>query len=191
MFQFTWKLKKKNSSLGLLFFSVKRFNMGLIGKQYDQTVKSKNKSLKKTLVTVVKNKAWSCSKYPKALLGAYRTDSGPLSVLYVSASSTMTSPENETKLHVEPSWGQGTKVCKVWVTWLRWPPHPYMVKPLIICFSKTKCPMTLKLCMQQWWFGSYQVCSKDDPWLTLTYFTVSLRLLHSKMANQWIFLILL
>ena len=31
--------------------------------------------------------------------------------------------------------------------------------------------MTLKLGMQHWMLEYYQVCSNDDPWLTLTYFT--------------------
>ena len=31
--------------------------------------------------------------------------------------------------------------------------------------------MTLKLGMQQWMLEYYQVCSNDDPGLTLTYFT--------------------
>ena len=32
--------------------------------------------------------------------------------------------------------------------------------------------MTLKLGMQHWVLKYYQVSSNDDPWLTLTYFTV-------------------
>ena len=31
--------------------------------------------------------------------------------------------------------------------------------------------MTLKFCMQNWVLEYYQVCSNDDPGLTLTYFT--------------------
>ena len=31
--------------------------------------------------------------------------------------------------------------------------------------------MTLKLCVQHWVLEYYQVCSNDDPGLTLTYFT--------------------
>ena len=31
--------------------------------------------------------------------------------------------------------------------------------------------MTLKDCMQHWVFEQYQICSNDDPGLTLTYFT--------------------
>ena len=38
-------------------------------------------------------------------------------------------------------------------------------------FSKTKTPMTLKVCMQHWVLEYYQVCSNDDPWLTFTYFS--------------------
>ena len=46
-----------------------------------------------------------------------------------------------------------------------------MVKTLKIFFSGTKRPMTLKLGMQHWVLEYYQVCSNDDPGLTLTYFT--------------------
>ena len=40
-----------------------------------------------------------------------------------------------------------------------------------IFFSGTKRPMTLKLGMQHWMLKYCQVCSNDDPGLTLTYFT--------------------
>ena len=40
-----------------------------------------------------------------------------------------------------------------------------------IFFSGTKRPMTLKLGMQHWVLEYYQVCSNDDPGLTMTYFT--------------------
>ena len=39
-----------------------------------------------------------------------------------------------------------------------------------IFFSGTKRQMTLKLGMQHWVLEYYQVCSNDDPELTLTYF---------------------
>ena len=57
----------------------------------------------------------------------------------------------------------------VLITWPRWPPCPYMVKTLEI-FSGTKRPMILKLRMHHWVLEYYQVCSNDDPGLTLTYF---------------------
>ena len=40
-----------------------------------------------------------------------------------------------------------------------------------IFFSGTKRPMTLKLGMQHWVLEYIQICSNDDPGLTLTYFT--------------------
>ena len=46
-----------------------------------------------------------------------------------------------------------------------------MVKTLKFFFSGTKRPMTLKLGMQHRVLEYYQVCSTDDPGLTLTYFT--------------------
>ena len=38
-------------------------------------------------------------------------------------------------------------------------------------FSGTKRPMNLNLSMHHWVFEYYQVCSNDDPVLTLTHFT--------------------
>ena len=40
-----------------------------------------------------------------------------------------------------------------------------------IFFSGTKRPMTLKLGMRHWLLEYYQICSNDDPGLTLTYST--------------------
>ena len=40
-----------------------------------------------------------------------------------------------------------------------------------IFFSGTKKPMTLNLGMHHWVLEHYQICSNDDPGLTLTYFT--------------------
>ena len=37
--------------------------------------------------------------------------------------------------------------------------------------SGTELPMTLKLGMQHWVLKYYQVCTNDEPGLTLTYFT--------------------
>ena len=45
-----------------------------------------------------------------------------------------------------------------------------MVKTLKI-LSGTKRLMTLKVGMQHLVLEYYQVCSNDDPWMTLTYFT--------------------
>ena len=39
-------------------------------------------------------------------------------------------------------------------------------------------PMTLKVCMQHRILEYYQVCSNDDPELTLTYFTARSNLVH-------------
>ena len=68
--------------------------------------------------------------------------------------------------------GERKFVQTVLVTWPSWPLCPYMVKkPLKIFFAGTKRSMTLKLVMQQQVLKYYQVCSNDDPGLTLTYFT--------------------
>ena len=47
---------------------------------------------------------------------------------------------------------------------------PIYGKILKKIFSGTKRPMTLKLGMQNQVLEYYQVCSNDDPGLTLTYF---------------------
>ena len=48
---------------------------------------------------------------------------------------------------------------------------PIYGKNLKKIFSRTKRPMTLNLGMHHWVLEYYQVCSNDDPGLTLTYFT--------------------
>ena len=67
--------------------------------------------------------------------------------------------------------GERKFVQTVLVTWPRWTPCPYMGKTFKIFFSRTKRQMTLKRGMQHWVLEYYQVCSNDDPGLTLTYFT--------------------
>ena len=44
----------------------------------------------------------------------------------------------------------------------------YGKNPLKI-FSRTRKPVTLGLGMKHWGCGAYQVCSNDEPKLTLTY----------------------
>ena len=53
-----------------------------------------------------------------------------------------------------------------------------MVKTLKTFFSRTNRPMTLKFGMQHRVLKYYQVCSNDDPGLTLTYFTARSNLVH-------------
>ena len=48
---------------------------------------------------------------------------------------------------------------------------PIYGKNIIFFFFGTKKPITLKFGMQHSVLEYYQVCSNDDPWLTLTYFT--------------------
>ena len=47
-----------------------------------------------------------------------------------------------------------------------------------IFFSGTKRLMTLNLDMHHWVLKYYQVCSNDDPGLSLTYFTARSNLVH-------------
>ena len=80
----------------------------------------------------------------------------------------------EAKFHVKLPWQGGMKICS------NGPGHmtsmaamPVYGKNLKkIFFSGTKQPMTLKVGMQHriLEYNMYQVCSNDDPGLTLTYF---------------------
>ena len=59
----------------------------------------------------------------------------------------------------------------------------YGKNPLKIFFSRTRRLMTLGLGMKHWGCRAYQVCSNDDPRLTLTYFTPRSNLLPN--AFKW------
>ena len=80
---------------------------------------------------------------------------------------------------MEPLWDGGTKVCsnnpgpitKMAVM----PIHGKNLKKIF--FSETKRLMTFKLGMQHWLHKYYQVCSNDDPGLTITYHTARSNLL--------------
>ena len=61
----------------------------------------------------------------------------------------------------------------------------YGKNPLEIFFSRTRKPMALGLGMLHWGSGAYQVCSNDDPRLTLTYLTSRSNLLPN--AFKWEF----
>ena len=86
-------------------------------------------------------------------------------------------------------WDGGTKVCS------NGPGHmtkmaamPIYGKNKKIFFSRTKRPVTLNLCMHHRVLEYYQVCSNNDPKLTMTYFTgMSFMLLYGKKVKQWIF----
>ena len=85
--------------------------------------------------------------------------------------SSKTTGPMKANFHIETPWDGGTKVCT------NGPGHmtkmaamPIYGKNLKTVFCGTKRPMTLKLGMQHR-IEYYQVCSNDDPGLTLTYFT--------------------
>ena len=59
----------------------------------------------------------------------------------------------------------------------------YGKNPSKIFFSRTRWTMTLGLGMYYWGCGAYQVCSNDDPRLTLTYLTSRSNLLPN--AFKW------
>ena len=59
----------------------------------------------------------------------------------------------------------------------------YGKNPLKIFFSRTRRPITSGLGMYHLGCGAYQVCSNDDPRLTLTYLTSRSNLLY--IAFKW------
>ena len=65
-------------------------------------------------------------------------------------------------------------VQMVLVTWPRWPPCPYRVKPFKNLLQNQRADdlWTWYVALGIW---VYQVCSNDDPMLTLTYFTSRLK----------------
>ena len=78
----------------------------------------------------------------------------------------------ETKFQMEPPWDGETKKCS------NGPGHltnmvdiPIYGKNLKKSFSGTERLLTLKVGMQHWALEYFQICSNDDPGLTLTYFT--------------------
>ena len=99
--------------------------------------------------------------------------------------SSETTGPIEVKFHVESPWDGGTKVCS------NGPGHmtkmaamPISSKNLKkIFFSRTKWPVTLNLGMQHRVLEYYQVCSNDDPGLTLTHFTARSNLVP--YASAW------
>ena len=144
---------------------------------------------------------------PKAYWWAYRIDRPPssrsLSVRRLSSivhTLSTSSPQKPTspvkiKFHMEPPWYGGTKVCSNGQGHItKMAALPIYGKNLkkIFFFSGTKRPMTLKVVMQHQTLEYYQVCSNDDPQLTLTYFTarsnlVSCAFVWGKKVKQWIF----
>ena len=91
--------------------------------------------------------------------------------------SSETTMPIKVKFYIEFLWDGGTKVCSTGPGHMtKMPPCPYMVKTLKIFFSGTKRPMTLKLGMLHQVLMYYEVCSHDDPRLTLIYFTARSKL---------------
>ena len=100
--------------------------------------------------------------------------------------SSETTRPIEAKFHMEPPLDGGTKVYS------NGPGHMTEMAAMSIYgknlkkifLSGTERPMTLKLGMLHWVLEYYELCSNDDPGLTLTYFTArsnwSLTLLYEK-----------
>ena len=78
----------------------------------------------------------------------------------------------EAKFHMEPPRDGGMKVCSNCSSHMtKMAAMPIYGKNFWKIFTGTKRLMTLKFGMQHWVLEYYQVCSNDDPELTLTYFT--------------------
>ena len=92
--------------------------------------------------------------------------------------SSETTEPVKVKFHMEPPWDGGTKVCS------NGPGHMTKMATILIYGKNikkillfgSKRQITLKLSRQHLVLEYYQICSNDDPGLTLTYFTARLNL---------------
>ena len=76
----------------------------------------------------------------------------------------------EAKYFVESPWDKGLKMYTNGLCHMtKMAAMPIYGKKIF--FSGTKRPITLKFGMRHWLLEYYQICSNDDPGLTLTYFT--------------------
>ena len=105
---------------------------------------------------------------------------------FSNISSETTGPI-ELKFHMETPQDAGTKVCSNGsghMTKMAATPI-YVKNPFKIFFPRTRRLMTLGLSMYHWGCYAYQVCSNNDPRLTLTCLTSSSNLLPN--AFKWDF----
>ena len=93
----------------------------------------------------------------------------------------------ELKFHVKTPYDKLAKIfTKYFGHMTKMAATPIYGKNLLkIFFFRTRRSVTLRLGMQHWGFGAYQVCSNDDPRLTLTYLTSRSNLLPN--AFKWDF----
>ena len=113
------------------------------------------------------------------------TDLGPShsDSIFSNLFSSITFRPIEAKFHVALLWdGEWKWVQMVQVTWPRWPPCPYMVKPSKI--FGTKRLMTMKLGMQHLVLKYYELCPNDDPGLPMTIFMTGSNLFPN--ASIWV-----
>ena len=102
------------------------------------------------------------------------TDLGPRSLRFniLKLFSLETAKPIEAKIHVKPSWDGRMKIYSNGEGHMtNMATIPIYGKTLKIFFLGTKRPMTLHVDKQHRVLKDYQICSNDDPWLTLTYFT--------------------
>ena len=110
---------------------------------------------------------------------------GVLSTFSNIFSSETTGPI-EAKFHVEPPWDGETKVYSNGTGHMtKMAAMPIYGKNLKKIFvSGTKRSVTLKLGMQHRVHECYQVCSNDDPGLTLIYFTAKSNFLPHAFVSE-------
>ena len=92
--------------------------------------------------------------------------------------SSETTGPIQIELHVEPLWDGGILYCSLSLGHLtKMAPMPiYGKNPLKIFLSRTKKHGTLKLDIWCLWHKAYQVCSNDDPKLTIDLFNRKVKL---------------
>ena len=73
--------------------------------------------------------------------------------------------------------GEQKFVLKVWVTWPRWPPHPYMVK-IFESLLRNQMDDDLEIRYAALVALPISSSSNDDPWLTLTFFYSKVKFSH-------------
>ena len=105
--------------------------------------------------------------------------------IYLSIVYSQTIGPIELKFHVKTPYDMSAKICTKYfghMTKMATTPI-YGKNPLKIFNSRTRRPVTLSLGMWYWGCGAYQVCSNDDPRVTLTYLMSRSSLLTN--AFEW------
>ena len=103
--------------------------------------------------------------------------------------SSITTKPIEAKFQVQPLWDGDKDLFKCSRSHDQDGRSAHIWSNPLKTFSGTKRPMTLKICMQHRALEYYEVCSNNDPGLTLTYFTARSNLVPYSFVwkKQWMF----